>query len=348
MFQPKYSLTNQIVQNIVDLEVSRSKISDVAISNRLEQELVSKSTSLNLFHFAHMIGVDITIKDAEKIAAGKKVETEDSRGQILNNFRSIQQFLDTNANTNFLDVDIKSLMHLNKLLLTDWKEDWEVKFRSFEEPANGFLDDWLVLLDKDIPLNMIQNELISVFEWYAYNANQVPAIIRIAVVFYRLLQIAPFVHLNKYTQITMLQLMLIKNKYLANSHLSIIRNVDIYAQEFIDSMLHASSNQNDLTIWVERFTYYFAKEAKAVEEQIAKLTSTDNKTSKQPFLNLNKRQLKILRYLQTIPTVRREDYVQMMDVSAMTAFRDMNDLLNKKLVKTSGKGRATRYMLASR
>jgi hypothetical protein len=36
----------------------------------------------------------------------------------------------------------------------------------------------------------------------------------------------------------------------------------------------------------------------------------ETNTNSQPLLDLNKRQLKILRYLQTIPTVKREEYCQ--------------------------------------
>ena len=83
-------------------------------------------------------------------------------------------------------------------------------------------------------------------------------------------------------------------------------------------------------------------------EEMVKTLNEEDKSSKKPFLDLNKRQLKILRYLQTIPTVKREDYVQMMDVSTMTAYRDLTELMEKKLVKLEGQGRGTKYMLSNR
>ena len=78
------------------------------------------------------------------------------------------------------------------------------------------------------------------------------------------------------------------------------------------------------------------------------LGEEEKRNTSQPFLDLNKRQLKILRYLQNIPTVQRDDYCQMMDVSTMTAYRDLNDLVSKKLIKVEGQGRGTKYKLASR
>jgi len=38
----------------------------------------------------------------------------------------------------------------------------------------------------------------------------------------------------------------------------------------------------------------------------------------------------------------------MMDVSTMTAYRDLTELMEKKLVKLEGQGRGTKYMLSNR
>ena len=73
----------------------------------------------------------------------------------------------------------------------------------------------------------------------------------------------------------------------------------------------------------------------------------DERAKKQPFLDLNPRQLKVLRYLQNVPYIKREDYCHMMDVSTMTAFRDVNDLVRKKLLKVEGQGRGTKYRLST-
>ena len=77
-------------------------------------------------------------------------------------------------------------------------------------------------------------------------------------------------------------------------------------------------------------------------------TIKEGESKKQPFLNLNKRQLKILKYLQKISQIKREEYVEIMEVSTMTAYRDLDELVKKGLLKVSGQGRSTRYILASK
>jgi predicted HTH transcriptional regulator len=110
------------------------------------------------------------------------------------------------------------------------------------------------------------------------------------------------------------------------------------------------SKQNfESSLWIERFVKSMARDVEEQKNEIDKqMAEEQEKNAKQPFLDLNKRQLKILKYLQTIPTVKREDYCAMMDVSTMTAYRDLDDLVNKKLIKVEGRGRGTKYMLVSR
>jgi Fic family protein len=173
------------------------------------------------------------------------------------------------------------------------------------------------------------------------------------------LRISPLMVLNKITIIALTDYLLYKNNYLQSTFIPISRNFDIYEDEYIEawnSSIQGKLNPEtgevheleDLTLWLERFTRNLSHDILEVREIFNRKIGDDQKSIKQPFLDLNKRQLKILRYLQTIPTVKREDYIQMMDVSTMTAFRDLNQLVKKKLLKIEGKGRGTKYMLSSR
>ncbi|MFC1780579.1 DeoR family transcriptional regulator, partial [Patescibacteria group bacterium] len=123
---------------------------------------------------------------------------------------------------------------------------------------------------------------------------------------------------------------------------------DVYEEEYIEAWKQAAGESDDITLWIERFIRNFASEIKDTRESIEKLIQEYQEKNKQPFLNLNRRQLKILRYLQNIPQVKREEYVEMMDVSTMTAYRDLTELVRKGLLRLEGQGRGTRYMLVNR
>jgi Fic family protein len=348
MYKINYQLNDKILNELIRLEVLKTQIKDMDITGKDKLEMLDKSKSTNMFHLAHMIGVDLTLKDAAKAVEGKRVVTQDARGIILNNFKNAMEFNRADANDNYTDLDVNILLHLNRLLLNEWREVWDAKFRIGGENNETLLDNWLEIIDHEIQPSYIQEELTSVIDWYKSTNNKVHILIRVAVLVYALARIAPFSVLNKITTIALLDYLLFKAGYSRDAYLPSVRNFDINDSEYLEAWNNAINNDNNVTLWIERFISNLANDFEFMQEDMEKILHQDIRSSKQPFLDLNKRQLKILRYLQTIPTVKREDYVQMMDVSTMTAFRDLDDLVRKKLLKIEGKGRGTKYLLTSR
>lgn len=359
MFEPKYTISHNLLNTLVKFETDKSFLSTKELSEQNKNELLKREKSLNLLHIGHLIGINLTVKDAEKIADGKRIETEDARGIILNNYRNLLEFNRSAISDSYVDIDLNILVHLNKILLTDWKQIWEAKFRTGGEIIENIYDNWMDYRERSIEASLIQDRLLEIVTWYKNNSSKINPIIRIAVLVYNLIRIYPFTVLNKLTIIGITDYLLYKNGYIQSTFIPIARVFDLNEDEFINVWGQASSGmfnnittesqiETDITVWIEKFAKSLAVDINDAKESLNKLTIEDEKNVKQPFLDINKRQLKILKYLQTIPTVKREDYIQMMDVSTMTAYRDLNELVDKKLLKLTGRGRGTKYMLRSR
>ena len=347
MYEPKYQISDRLLLDLIKLEQNKFHLDHNEISTQTRKMLDLKSKSVNMFHMAHLLGVKLTIKDAEKAVEGKKVTTNDSRGTILNNFRNCMDFVRSNVTDSYIDIDINLVLHFNKIVLTDWKEVWEAKFRGSNEAPNANLDNWLGLRNQSLHGMAIEERLNDLFTWYKSNTSKVHPLIRVAILIYELIRTAPFAHCNQLTIIALADYLLQKNGYIHKTFLPIVREFDLHEAENIEIWKIVNEHKGDLTVWIERFIQNLGAGMNEDRDKILQVTKSE-KTTKQPFLDLNRRQLKILRYLQTIPTVKREDYVQMMEVSTMTAFRDLNDLVEKKLIRIEGKGRGTKYVLVNR
>lgn len=345
MYDPRYKITDKLLNNIVALETDKTIVS-LNDSSSVKTSLEKKSKVMNLFHLAHMLDLGLTIKEAEKIADGRRLSIDDERGKIINNFRNVLEFNRSSVAESYVDLDANIILHLNKILLNNWRETWEVKFRNSNEPLNIDFDNWSQFRDASIEDRDIQSKLLELLEWYRSSNSAVHNLVRIGVLLFRFWQIYPLVNMNKLTGIALADYLLTKSGYSTSSHLSIVRTFDLFQDEFVD--LWTKSGTGSLTEWLERFIKAISVDISDIKDDYHKLLSDQEKSQKQPFLDLNKRQLKILRYLQTIPTVKREDYCQMMDVSTMTAFRDLNDLVDKKLLRIDGRGRGTKYLLYNR
>ncbi len=347
MFEPQFAITPTILNAIIKLENAKAIAEHAAPPYATRVKLQDRVKALNLFHLAHILGLTITIRDAEKLAEGRKLEIEDSRTRILTNFRNVLEFNRSGAADNYLNLDSTLLLHLNKIVLTDWRESWDVKFRVGGEIIDPNLDSWLELRDVNIPAEIVDEMIAEITLWYKQNMVVTHPLILTAIIAHRLIQVMPFTAGNKLTIVAIVDFLLERYAFGTKIYLPVVRNFDLHEEDYQQAVAIANRGQ-ELTAWLEKFLKSLASDALDTKQELDKIMQEEEKSAQQPFLDLNKRQLKVLRYLQTIPTVKREDYCQMMEVSTMTAFRDLNDLVRKKLIKIDGQGRGTKYMLVSR
>ncbi len=346
MQESSFSISNKLLNAIVKIESIKTALEVAPPVYNVRSKLTQRSKALNLFHLSHMLGMGLTLRDAERLAEGRKLELPADKLSVLNNFRNVLEYNRAGLNEQVTDIGFSLLLHLNKIVLTDWRETWDVRFRA-EGDKLDTADDWFSFRDINYQLANIENDLRELFEWFMTDGSKINRVIAIGIVIYRLVEIMPFAAGNKLTILALGDYLLFQAGYADRTYLPVVRNFDIHMDEYAEGWSYAKRNQ-DITLWIERFALAMAKDLQENKVEVDQYLAEEEKGTKQPFLELNKRQLKVLRYLQTIPTLGREDYCQMMDVSTMTAFRDLNDLVRKKMLKIEGRGRATKYMLSNR
>ncbi len=347
MYTPKFNYSDKVVQNLVKIERSKAILENQDLSYGVRQKLLLQTKSYDILHFSNMLGLELTIKDAEKIANSQKIETMDEmRSIIIKNFKNVLDFNRSNVADTYSEFDKPIMLHLAKLILNQWRETWEANFRSFNEKLDERWDSYVVVRDTSLNVNEIENEINELVEWYKYSSPTIIPIVRIAIVMFRLMEISPFPAGNKFFILSILDYLFLKNGFGSKTYTSVIRMIVNNEEKFLKGY-DIVRKTYDMSHWIDIFTSIVSSDLISSREEINEFVAIEEKSKQQPFLNLNKRQLKILKYLQNVPTIKREDYCHMMDVSTMTAFRDLNDLVRKKLLKIEGKGRGTKYKLSS-
>lgn len=343
-----YYISNQVLNNLIELEIARNELKRFDLDQEMLRKTESEKFTENMLHISNILGNPQTYKDIEKFAEMKIEIGNDLSKQILNNYRNILEYFKANETNNYIDINVNMLIHINKILIMGWKEEWEAGLRN-DEKINLMFDDLEEFIDGSIGLTNIHFETQENIDWYKNNIIRIHPIIRIGVLIYRLIRIMPFRNLNKLSIIATTQFLLQKNRYLNPYGIAVSKIFDKNNALFINTLKTCLNDENEnLTGWLEVFTNSLSDEYKTLLSKMQELSQVQSKVEEKPFMDMNKRQLKILRYLQSIPTVKREDYIQMFDVSTMTAYRDLNALVKKKLLKIEGEGRATHYKLSNR
>lgn len=347
MFLPIYRINDRLLNNLIKIETGKTLLSNTNMSGVTRGKLEKRAKSMNLFYAAQLLDLSLSLKDVERIAEGRKGFTVEGSSMLLYNLRSVMEFTRSSIGESYVEIDLNLLLHVNKLLLADWSNQDVARIRSSIDKQDNQLERFIELRDLTVDPDNIAGELNELIDWFRTTNTRVNPLIRITVFLLRFLELAPFPSLNTLSALGLADFLLFKHGYTREAYISVAKALLHYNSELVEAW-GLSKERNDYAEWIETMVRNLNNELDEVKQELGKFQEAEKQSQSQPFLDLNQRQLKILRYLQTIPTVKREDYCQMMDVSTMTAFRDLSDLVTKKLVKIDGQGRGTRYMLYSR
>lgn len=347
MYTPKYTYTDNLVNKLVKIENIKTTISSADLSADIKTGLMANSRALDIFHLAPLLGIQLTLKEAERISNGGKPENQDELIiQVLTAFRSALEFNRSSVAETHSEIDLNVVRHLNQVTIQNWRENLDAKFRDMNEKIDERFDKFIPLRDKSIASSEIENYVLDLIRWYESVIPTIPEVIRVAILVHRLIEVSPFIAANHISIMLITDYLLQKHGLATKTFSSTIRMFQVSEDQLIESYMMSQAKRS-LDPWLEGFAEMVNTELTTVREEISKFITDEEKSKEQPFLDLNKRQLKVLKYLQNVPSIKREDYCHMMDVSTMTAFRDLKDLLRKKLIKAEGQGRGTKYKLAT-
>jgi predicted HTH transcriptional regulator len=155
---------------------------------------------------------------------------------------------------------------------------------------------------------------------------------------------APFFAGNQITTILLLELLAKLYGYNPNIVLPFSKSFN-FINEDLKSAFKISKGKNDLTTFLE--AYLYTTSLTAIETTREFTTIYKEKILKYPQMTeeLNSRQIKIVDYLETNKKASRKELTDMIGVSFMTIYRDLQELMEKEYVVQKGKGRGTYYKL---
>ena len=343
----EFNYNDKIVNHLIKLENLKNSIEHLDLSTDTKYKLNINTKTNEIFFLANSLGIELTIKDSEKLITNIQIDKpEDERMQLIYNYKLVLEFNRSNHIDTQGEPDIHLLTKLNEIICNDVYSVMYTKIRAGNDDIITKLDNWIILRDKSISNDKVKKELENLIMWNKDISPYMNSLVRYLIFIFCLIEIAPFAAGNKFSLLALIDLLLLKSGFGSNifisTNMTFLQNEDKIVQIFA-----LAKTNNDISLWVQEVLNLIIKTINLTIENLQSIIIEEEKTKNQPFLDLNKRQLKILRYLQNVPNIKREDYCHMMEVSPMTAFRDLDDLVRKKLLKVEGKGRGTKYRLAS-
>jgi Fic family protein len=344
MKKPKYTLTNLILKYIVKYETSIKDLNHTDLPKELKKPLIEKLYAEDIDHLSQLISFPIGYNTALKILRGQEHTTGKSKKKVFAGYRNAKEYLKKYNPKNALRPSTELAIHLNKLVTKGWNDDWDQgRLKDFSEKPNTLFDTWYEIRDY-YPSTDMKDHFNEIFRWINNSDDNTHKLIQFAILTYEMIDKAPFFAGNQITTILLLELLTKQYGYNPNIVLPFSKSFN-FINEDIKSAFKISKGKNDLTTFIEAFLY--TTSLTAIETTREFTTVYKEKILKYPKMTeeLNSRQIKIVDYLETNKKASRQELTDIIGVSFMTIYRDLQELMDKKYVLQKGKGRGTHYKL---
>ncbi len=379
MYKPNYSISNNLLKYIGRIEACKEIITNAPLVPAWEARFREEAAVRSVHHGTHLEGNEVTKDQAEKLMR-LDVGQDEEAGQVAQdagiyarhrdvqeiiNYRSVLEWIDIHAadGRGFALFTEETLKKLHELVVDKLGPGDGASSSVFSQPlpvsqsTNSYRTQQVIVRSVesgevafrppvaiDVPF-LIQ----EFFTWLnSREAQDVHPVIRAGIVHYELVRIHPFIDGNGRTARALALLVLYSEGYDVKRFFSLEEYFDKDIQEYYRAILSVQESETqNMTYWLEYFSYGLAIELDRVKEQVLKL-SQDLKLKQKlgTQVALSERQIILLEILQRqgqITTAEVNEALPM--VSTDTILRDIKDLIEKGIIMKEGVTKGVVYKL---
>jgi Fic family protein len=371
MYQPKFTISNDILKNIGLIEAAREVIENAPLIPSYEKSFQDEALVRTVHFGTHLEGNELSLEEARKLLEGpavaKAMAGEGRDVQEVINYRRVMEYIgrigteDREGTEDRGEAEGTESRYTKEQLLKIHAltverilpKDRQGKIREVAVVAKNSQTGRVVF--RYPPAVEVPYHLDDFFAWLnSPSGRRIHPVLRAGITHYVLAAIHPFVEGNGRVARAFATLILFSESYDLRRLFSLEEYFDREAEGYF-AVLQKTSNQNqdisqrDLTEWLEFFTRGLASELVKVKERVKRLSfdgRLKEKLGRQVVLS--DRQIRLMEYLEgagevTVPAAK--EILPM--VSEDTILRDLKDLMKKGIIKKKGKTKGTRYYIKS-
>lgn len=361
MYQPTFTITNNLLTYIARIESARAIIASAPLVPAWEATFRDQAMSRTVHFGTKIEGNELTEEQAQQVVRLEgfvdSKEVAERTGMIARerdiqeviNYRNVIVWIDQqNLEQSTQLFSEKTLTTLHSLTMQ----------RLIEEQYIGAFRDTQVVVKSATNGQIVFRPPVAVeipylvedfFTWLNHSdTKQIHPIFRAAITHYQMVYIHPFIEGNGRTARALASLVLYSLGYDFKRFFSLEQYFDSDVERYYQALLSVQQHAgNDLTYWLEYFCYGLAIEIDKIKSQVQKL-SKDLKLKKQlgEQVALSERQILILELLHTQGQITSVDAQRILpNVSVDTILRDLKDLIAKGVVDKKGVTKGVSYIL---
>jgi len=347
-FDPKYKITEKILNNLTAITAAREIIEQAHLVPKWEVKLRRQALLRNAHSSTAIEGNKLTLEQVEALAEGKDVvATIKDKQEALNYIEALEKIPALAEKRKFKAAD---LLNIHRVITKDVMQNTAdsgvfrnrqvfVGKRIFDGTTFKEVVEYMPPKTEEVP------QLIQEFiEWVNLDKSWgLNPVLLAGIVHYEIARIHPFIDGNGRTA----KLLATTILYLSGfDHRKIFALDDYYdrdRQAYYAALKTAQTSNGDITKWLGYFTdgiLYSVEEAKS-----AVLKVSSKRENRQPQIALTPKQMKIVEFINVNGKVANKDLQGLFKISAQAVHKELVKLVELKVIKPVGEGRALHYIL---
>ncbi len=372
MFSPIFTINNQILKNIGNIEAAKAIIDEAPLIPAYEKQFQQEAIVRTVHYGTRIEGNDLTFQEVARLVEGHQISAGERDIQEVINYRNVMSYLEElwslydaslplpeeknvdNSDKNrpffYSETIIKKIHALTTTKIIPDTETGKYRHQQvvLKNTRTG------EIAHRPPPAIEVPYLMTDLVDWLNNPESQeIHPAIKSAVSQYVLVAIHPFIEGNGRVSRAFAMLPLYAQGYDIRRLFSMEEYFDRNAEDYYNSiqnthLLSSDIFKRDLTNWINYFTQALSIELSRVKEKVQSL-SRDIKLKQKlggKQVHLTERQIKLVEYMQQFGGLRMPDAQQLLPmVSDDTIWRDLKKLVDSGAVEKRGSTKGAYYCL---
>lgn len=341
MFAPKYSITNQLLANITQINTLIRNLNDRRFPRVVLVEFEKTAREVSTYASTSIEGNPLPLTEVKKVLKSKPENIRDSEKEVIN-YNQALETLNQLLESNQLELTLKLILDIHKQVTTGLLPEHESgKLRQNPVVVNDPRTGDMVYIPPEV--EKVQELVHDLITFVQDNSQKIDPLILAGVFHKQMVIIHPFMDGNGRTTRLATKVLLAKmglntfNLFSFEKYYN--QNVTKYFQtvgEYGD--YNELSIVIDFTKWLEYFTAGLIDELLRVQKLLPEIGNTPN-------TRLETYHLKLLEYIKKNGFITDRNYAEITERAKATRTLDFQRLIELGMIERKGKGRSTYYTL---
>lgn len=347
MFNPKFIITSEMLNDLNRIEVIREKITNCPIHPKEEYRLKREAVLSMVHHSTAIEGNTLNEFEIQKVLSGKKIIAEVREIYEVKNYKKALDWISKKKSSKISEKDILKIHGLLSANILPLNRSGKYRKEPVYVVSRTLISQEIRYIAPDYKnISVLVKNLCNWID--KSQKQQLSPIIIAGVAHAEIAAIHPFVDGNGRSARLLATLILYTAKYDFRKLFALENYYNTNRPAYYKA-IHLGKNyeertKNQLTNWLEYFVQGFLSEMELVMDKIRPFLYLKRVTKKK--IILSKAEIQILDFAQEMYSISSIDIENILTVSKRTAQRYLAELVKKGLVKKHGDKKGAKYTLS--